>query len=106
MKDNNSQSPISTPKNDIFQKPRPVLKSYTAPKEVLEEITLGDHTDPLFDPKEKPISEKESLNRKRYREPSPARKDPLISNSESNNSSREQNDRTYKDIMLEQKAKA
>ena len=106
MKDNNSQSPTSTPKNDIFQKPRPVLKSYTAPKEVLEEITLGDHTDPLFDPKEKPISEKESLNRKRYREPSPARKDPLISNIESNNSSREQNDRTYKDIMLEQKAKA
>ena len=39
MKDNNSQSPTSTPKNDIFQKPRPVLKTYTAPKEVLEEIT-------------------------------------------------------------------
>ena len=105
----NSPSPSKKPQNEnpVFKKPKPGLKSYTAPKEVFEEITLGDHSDHLFDPKgKKQTIENENLNKKRIREPSPARKDPLISNIDTNNSNRDKIERTYKDIMLEQKAKA
>ena len=75
-------------------------KTYSAPKEVYNEINIEETKDNSFQTNSfrQPISSREKiLQNKRFREPSPERKDSL--NPKKNSSS----ERTYKDIMLEQK---
>lgn len=90
------ESELNNISNNNISKPKPKLKSYTAPKEVLEDITLGEHRD-AFNPKQQQLPS--LINRKRQRDPSPARNDPL------SKASKNKSDRGFKDIMKEQKAK-
>ena len=76
------------------------LNSYTAPKEVIDDIKAGHHDDPFADAKLKKISEREDKyhQRKRLRQLSPERHDPLKDSDKTPNP----NARTYKEIMMEQ----
>ena len=75
-------------------------------------MELGTHHNPLFNSYQDNNTlqlQQPLTNRKRQRESSPARKDPLLSNLNPSLNSNHRSDnieRTYKDIMLEQKAKA
>ena len=84
--------------NQNFKNPIP-HKTYTAPKEVYNEINLEETKDEnsQLNQFRQPISSREKiLQNKRFREPSPERKDSLNPKNNSNS------ERTYKDIMLEQ----
>ena len=76
------------------------LNSYTAPKEVMDDIMAGHHDDPFADAKQKKIAEREDKyhQRKRLRQLSPERHDPLKDSDKTPNP----NARTYKEIMMEQ----
>ena len=89
----------SLDENQNIKNPIP-HKTYSAPKEVYNEINIEETKDNSFQTNSfrQPISSREKiLQNKRFREPSPERKDSL--NPKKNSSS----ERTYKDIMLEQK---
>lgn len=76
------------------------LNSYTAPREVMDDIKAGHHDDPFADSKQKKIAEREDKyhQRKRLRQLSPERHDPLKDSDKTPNP----NARTYKEIMMEQ----
>ena len=89
----------SIDQNQTFKNPIP-HKTYSAPKEVYNEINIEETKDNSFQINSfrQPISSREKiLQNKRFREASPERKDSL--NPKKNSTS----ERTYKDIMLEQK---
>jgi len=76
------------------------LTSFTAPKEAFDEVAAGEHDDPFKDAYRNRISSREDdYHKKRYRQMSPPRYDPL----KDYDKLPESNARTYKDIMLEQK---
>ena len=87
--------------NYVPKKPgKQKLTSYTAPKEVMDDIMAGHHDDPFADAKMKKIAEREDKYhaRKRLRQLSPERHDPLKDSDKTPNP----NARTYKEIMMEQ----
>ena len=86
--------------------PKRYLPTYTAPQEILNSIQLEENNEVVAD-LNKNISEsfpKKKLNSKYKRDISPERIDPL-QNLKNQNDTQNLNQRSYKEIMLEQKKK-
>ena len=86
--------------------PKRYLPTYTAPQEILNSMQLEENNE-VVDDLNKNISEsfpKKKLNSKYKRDISPERIDPL-QNLKNQNDTQNLNQRSYKEIMLEQKKK-
>ena len=81
-----------------------IIPTYTAPKEILESIELEENNEVVNDLNKKisDIESKKKINSKYKRDISPERVDPLRSLSKQNNT-QNLKQRSYKEIMLEQK---
>ena len=81
-----------------------IIPTYTAPKEILESIELEENNEVVNDLNKKisDIESKKKISSKYKRDISPERVDPLRSLSKQNNT-QNLKQRSYKEIMLEQK---